>query len=323
MLSIIFTVILVIVAVVAFAVGVHGGRKAKGAEYSHDRDDALAMSFGGRFVGVVALLIAVVIMLFAVTTSVGAKHVGVQTTFGKVSDATLDPGLHFKSPFSKVTEIDATVQTDEYQGKSCIRVRIGDGNTACTAATIRWSVSPRQANQVYADFRSGQHSDDPTEALRDAVVSTQFKAALNTVMGTYDPTAGFEDTGDLSTGNVTFVPDYADLDSKVTTAMEKQTKGLVNITSITISEVVFSEKTEKRISDFQSEIAKTRIAKQAQATAAQQAKANETLAKSVSKDPNVLVAQCLQALADKEFTPPAGFSCWPGGGSSVVVPSAK
>ena len=55
------------------------------------------------------------------------------------------------------------------------------------------------------------------------------------------------------------------------------------------------------------------------------AEANRKLSSSVSNDPNVLVSRCFDILsemvASKEPVP-AGFTCWPGGGSGIVLPSA-
>lgn len=269
------------------------------------------------WVGLIVLLIAAVWLALASSAIVEAKQVGVKTTFGKPHENTLSSGFHWKAPWQNVTSIDATVQTDEYRGDDCIRVRIGDGNAACVYATNRWSVNDKNAATVYAEFRS----DDPTDSLRKAVVSTQFKAALNATFGTYDPTSQLEAGSDTKT--VTFAPDYNALADDVEQIMAEKVRGLVDIDSVTISYLKLDAKTEKRIADYQAELQKTKIAKQAQATAAEQALANQKLADSVSKDPNVLVAQCLQALAEGAFTPPAGFSCWPSGGSAVVVPSAK
>jgi hypothetical protein len=54
-----------------------------------------------------------------------------------------------------------------------------------------------------------------------------------------------------------------------------------------------------------------------------QAKANQIIQASVSNSPLVLVQQCMNAIADGTLAPPAGFSCWPGTGSGVVIPSAS
>lgn len=88
----------------------------------------------------------------------------------------------------------------------------------------------------------------------------------------------------------------------------------------------FDDSTQSRINAYQAEIGNTRVAEQKQQTAEAEAKANQMLAQSVSNDPNVLVSKCLDTLADMVEAGqqvPAGFSCWPGGGSALVVPSGN
>lgn len=259
-----------------------------------------------KLYAVIPLVLALVFLFFSMFTTVEAKQVGVQTTFGKVHESTLGAGPHLKAPWTKVTEIDSTIQTDEYKGDSCITVVLSDKNTACISATDRWSVNDENAGDVYAEFRT----DDPTGSLRDAVVSTQFKAAVNDVFGGYDATQEKR-------------PDYDGLAEEVLAKMEPKTRGLIDIESITISYIKPSEKLQTKIETIQAQEAKTRIATEAYQTALKQADANRALSESVSNDPNVLVAQCIDGLINGDFTAPAGFSCWPGGGSGVVIPSAK
>lgn len=263
-----------------------------------------------RTIGFVPLVLALIVAVFSMTTMVQAKQVGVLTTFGKPAERTLSSGLHFKAPWQKVTAIDATIQTDEYHGDTGIQVRLSDGNTAKVSATVRWSVSEENANDVYADFRS----DDPTESLRDAVVSTQFKAAMNSVFATFDP---------LTLADSENAVDYNALADEVTRVMLTRTNDLVNIESVTISLLSLDQKSQAKIDALIGEVAKTNIAKQAQATAEARAEANRILSESISNDPNVLVAQCFDLLAEGDFQPPAGFSCWPGGNGGVVIPGSK
>lgn len=265
-----------------------------------------AQGFPLKRFAAVFMILGLLCLFFSMFTTVEAKQVGVKTTFGKVSNDTLSAGPHLKAPWSKVTEIDSTIQTDEYRGDDCITVVLIDKNTACISATDRWSVNDDKANDVYAEFRT----DDPTGSLRDAVVSTQFKAAVNDTFGGYDATQQAR-------------PDYDDLASQVLTKFEAKTRGLIDIESITISYIKPSDKLQSKIEAIQAQEAKTRIATEALETAKKQAQANEALSASVSNDPNVLVAQCIEGLVNGDITNQPGFSCWPGGGSGVVIPSAK
>lgn len=257
-----------------------------------------------KLVGVVFLVLVLPLAFVAFTSRVEAKQVGVLTTWGKPSEKTYNAGLAFHMPWQKMTQIDATTQTNEYHGDESIKVILKDKNTADISATIRWAVNRPKANDVYADFRS----DDPTDSLRKAVVSTQFKAALNSVFSDYDATA--EDSTSTT-----------ELSEKVQDIMETKTDDLVVLKSITISYIKPDKAVQKKIDALQTQRGATKVANEKIVTAEAEAKANKILSNSVSNDPNVLVSKCLDLIADGAFDPPAGFSCWPGGGGSVVLPS--
>lgn len=254
--------------------------------------------------GLIPLFIALIVLAFSATAVVQAKQVGVLTTFGKPAERTLNSGLHFKAPWQKVTSIDATTQTNEYHGDTALDVILADKNTAKISATIRWSVNRENANDVYADFRS----DDPTDSLRKAVVSTKFKAAMNSVFNSYDATSEDQKTPE-------------ELAAQVQEILLSETDELVNVKSITISYIKPDEAVQRKIDALQTQRGATRVAEEKKATAKAEAEANRLLSASISQDPNVLVSKCLDLIADGAFTPPAGFSCWPGGGGSVVIPS--
>lgn len=96
----------------------------------------------------------------------------------------------------------------------------------------------------------------------------------------------------------------------------------IQVVSVTVSYLRLSDTTQARLNDYQAEVARTRIAQQAEQTAIAQAKANRKLANSVSNNPNVLVSRCLdiwQRIVDAGGAPPVGTSCWPGGNSGVIV----
>ena len=103
-------------------------------------------------------------------------------------------------------------------------------------------------------------------------------------------------------------------------------QAMAQVESITISYMQLSENTQKKLDDYVAAIGETRIAEQKQQTAAAQAEANGLLSSSVSNNPNVLVSKCLDTLAEsmeKGYQLPAGFSCWPGGGTGVVIPGTN
>lgn len=327
-----FLVILAIIAFVARGVFKSGVKAAQeevdkyrenGVQTYEDRqrmedaeqkvnDDSLGAT-GALAAALVLLGIAGIVMFFACSAIVEAKQVGVVSRYGKVHEQTMSPGWNWKTPFDKVTEIDATTQTDEYKGKDAIQVRLKDGNTAEVYTTVRWSISPENASKVYSEFRS----DDPTDSLRKAMVSTQFKAAANAEFASFDPLslAGIEGA----------TPDYKALAEGVQTRLEDETEGLVKVRSVTVSLIKLDKRSQKNLDEYVAQVAKTRVAKEAKETAIAQAEANRELASSIAKDPNVLVNKCLDTVAEaiaSGASLPAGYNCL-GNGSAVVVPSTR
>jgi len=59
---------------------------------------------------VVVLLLLVGVLVFSSARTVQVGHVGVVTSFGKIINGTLDPGLHFVMPWHSVVPIDCRVK---------------------------------------------------------------------------------------------------------------------------------------------------------------------------------------------------------------------
>jgi len=274
--------------------------------------------WGSRAVSVLSLAL-IAIMCF---TTVSAKNVGVAVTFGAVSENTRAPGIQTKLPWTKIIEIDGTIQTDQYSGENCIAVRIGDGSQACAEIVNRWQINPEKAAGIYEQHRS----DDPTQSFRSAIVSTQLKQSVQEALKNYNPIAQLKAVGgdELST-DLSFAPDYGEISKVIEDDMKKRLsdKNQAQIEGITFSYLKLSENTQRKLDDYVAAIGETRIATQQRETAKAQAEANKELSASVSNDPNVLVSRCFDMLKDASQTGyqlPAGFSCWPGGGSGVVIP---
>lgn len=272
-----------------------------------------------------AAVVGVIILASMSFTVVSAKNIGVAVNFGAVSQTTLSPGLNMKAPWTKVIEIDGTMQPDKYGdggGAECIKVRIGDGSEGCATIVNRWSVNAQNAAQVYSDFRS----NDPTQSFKEAIVSNDLAQSVQEALRTYNPIAELRAVASNDTSaNLSFTPDYAKLSKPIEDDMKKrmEVRGLANIEGVTLSYLTISPNTQKKLDDYIAEVGATRIATQQKETAKAQAQANRELSASVSKDPNVLVSRCFDTLNEatqKNYQLPAGFSCWPGSGSTMIVP---
>jgi regulator of protease activity HflC (stomatin/prohibitin superfamily) len=280
-----------------------------------------------RWTGPVAIGVALVFFALFSWTQIGAKNVGVLTTFGKPSERTLSPGFHFTWPWQETTEIDGSVQSKEYEGDSCIYVKIGDGSRSCVTTTINWRITPENAYIVYSDYRDDDDYDNPVDAYWGKVLSKQFKAAIQSVFADYNPVAGLETIGgENKATDLSFAPDLPVYEERMREQMNERLGDdpLAEILSISMSYFSFSESTQATIDAFTKAVGETRVAAQREETAEAEARANEALSDSISNDPNVLVSKCLDILNDameSGYALPAGFSCW-GAGNSVVIPGA-
>lgn len=255
-------------------------------------------------------VIAVLILMQSLFTIVPTREIGVVTSFGRPVK-TLPNGLHGKAPWQAVHKLDGTIQTDNHTGSQhCTDIRIGNESTACIDNTIRWRIRLDAGKRLYQDYRE-------LENIRDSLVTRELKAALNEVLSDYNPL-------DQIKNNAQGAPDLNEFSRKITRELRKLIGTDVEVLSVILPIIRFDDQTQSKINAYQAEVANTRIAEQKILTNRAQAKANAELKQSVSNEPNVLVAQCmdiLDAYQKKNIVPPIGFSCWPGGsGTSVVVP---
>jgi regulator of protease activity HflC (stomatin/prohibitin superfamily) len=265
-----------------------------------------------RKVTVVPFVLALLFFLVSILTIVPTREIGVVTSFGKPV-GNLPNGLHLKAPWEKVHMLDGTIQTDNHVGSDgCTDIRIGNESTACVDNTIRWRIKLDSGERLYQDYRE-------MENIRDSLVTRELKAALNEVLSDYNPLDQISKDGSGA-------PDLNKFSDQVTADLTNRVGDDVEIKSVILPIIRFDKQTQSKINAYQAEVANTRIAEQRTQTATAQSRANEALRKSVSKEPNVLVAQCLDTLAEmvkEKQQVPIGFSCWPGGsGSTVVLPKS-
>lgn len=59
-----------------------------------------------KFAGVVAAILAVVLMVISCFVTIPTGYTGIMTTFGKIDNRTLEAGLNFKAPWQKIVKMD-------------------------------------------------------------------------------------------------------------------------------------------------------------------------------------------------------------------------
>jgi len=259
--------------------------------------------------------LAVLCLLISSLVKVSTKNVGIETTFGATSGE-IGNGLHVKWPWEKVTEMDAAIQTDTFNGQNCIQVRIANQQTACVYINFQWRINPTQADELFRDYRTFDH-------VRDALVTRRLTAVVNEQLADYNPLNSVAGT-DLPKGEHRN-PSLAEIAKAVNKQMAQEiggTNGSIEVLSTIIPLITFDAETQGRINQLQQQVALTRVAQQQRRTNAAQAIANKALAASVNTSPNVLVSHCISILETmvKNSQPvPAGFSCWPGGSKLTGV----
>ncbi len=269
------------------------------------------------FLVICAAALCVLVSCFAI---VGTKKIGVVTSFNKPV-GTMSNGIHPKWPWEKVRELDGAIQTDNHlcgkgneQG-SGILVRIGNQSVSCLDVTVRWRIRQQQADALYRDYRSFDH-------IRDSLVTRDLTQSLNDVFVDYNP------LGNINDENVPVAPSLENMSNRVRTLLVGRAGSTgrigqqIEVLSVFIPIVHHDDQTQQKINQYQAARADTRIAQQKVQTARREAEANKVLSSSVSKDPNVLVSKCLDLVKSRGGSLPAGFTCWPGTSTAVVVPSA-
>lgn len=120
--------------------------------------------------------VTVALTLFLSMTTVDARSVGIQTSFGRYTD-TLDPGLQFVAPWSSVEEFTTRLQTVDMEGKESVSVTYKGGGSGRVDATSRWAISSQQGpNGAKALWEKYRDFDTVTATLvnreaRDAVIN--------------------------------------------------------------------------------------------------------------------------------------------------------
>ncbi|HVX24571.1 MAG TPA: SPFH domain-containing protein [Candidatus Saccharimonadales bacterium] len=279
-----------------------------------------------KYVSIALWCLVGVFMFFSSMTVVSARNIGIVTEFGHPSGE-LSNGFHMIAPWAKVTEFNARIQTEQNTTRSdCTNVRIANQSVACVENILRWRIKPGAGDELfknYSDFNE----------VSAKLVDPANKAALNEVFRTYDPLAALAKQAadikagvDTPTSSVSSDENQAELDQQVEAQLDKTIGSQVEVLSVNITIVYYDNSTESKLSQFQAAIAQTRIAKQNILTAEAQATANQKLSASLSHNPNVLTSKCLDTINElaqegKTGVLPAGFTCFPGGQSSVVVPA--
>jgi regulator of protease activity HflC (stomatin/prohibitin superfamily) len=275
---------------------------------------------GWRVGGVVAVIFALLVFMVSGIKSVPTKSIGVATSFGKVTGQPYGPGIHETwQPWKHVNIIDETIQTttfevDQKTGRGGLDVRIGGQQTARLDVTIQWRVLDTAADGLFSNYAN---QGPLMGEIQNAVVVRELKQVVNQVMGDYNPIQ------DVAANSAVSNSQFSTFGPKVLAAMRHDIGGRISVISVLMPLAHYDSSTQARLNTIQAQYAETAIAKQQVITNEAVAAANQKLAASVSHDPNVLVAQCLQitqaAIKAGYNGLPAGWNCFGGGANSLAL----
>ena len=112
-----------------------------------------------------AVLIAAFIVISSCITQVPTGHTGVITTFGKVSDHTLDSGMHFILPWQKVVKMDNRIQRAT-ESLSCFS---SDIQEVSMLYTLNYQISQKDAMTIYRTIGSDYYNTVIVPTVQEVV----------------------------------------------------------------------------------------------------------------------------------------------------------
>lgn len=250
-------------------------------------------------VGSFAIVVAVIFLLFGLFTIVGTRQVGIVTSFNKPTGETFSNGLHFKAPWVNVTEFDAAVQNDVYNGDNRISVRLGNNSTALADANIRWQIKQDAADELFVQYKT-------FDGVKSNLIDRNLRVALNESFGGFDPLAP---ENEAKTNNLAAVT------TKSLKLLREKVGDQVEILDVSVPIIDYDEQTEQRINAINgSKADQTRALIEAQ-TAETRANAAKALANMPPPDLRIAISACLNKMAETGNN----LNCLPIGGG--VVPT--
>lgn len=119
-----------------------------GSTLKEDKRMERKFHFSGKLLGAIVIVLAAVIVLSNCVKEVPTGHTGVVTTFGKVEDYTLEAGVHFINPFSKVIKIDNRTQKQSVE----MNAFSSDIQEVQVIYTINYSIDKANAQNLYKNI---------------------------------------------------------------------------------------------------------------------------------------------------------------------------
>jgi len=158
--------------------------------------------------GVGCALLAIIVLLISIITTVGVGNVGVPVTFGRTG-ADLQPGIHLVAPWTNVVSMNVQTQSLDmlHQDGNQTTVRSSDNVSSNVDVSVLYAVDKSSASSLYrtvgVDYLNAVIIPTVRSALQDQ--SVQFKAVDLNAAGraAYQSAVSTELTKELSPRGIT------------------------------------------------------------------------------------------------------------------------
>lgn len=253
--------------------------------------------FGGIASTVVAFIVGLAVFLGFSATTVDARAVGIQTSFGKYVD-TLDNGFHLTAPWSSVEEFSTNVQDLDLT----VPVSFDGGSSGEVKMTALWAIESKDAQELWQDWKD-------FDRVRDRLVGPATRTATAAAFSAYTP-----DTAKDGANRVTIE------DAIGTTLAELKASG-VEVRSIQITDVKLGDRAQAAVDRIVEATANTQRAQEEQERAKIDAETARIQAE--TQTPDTIQRRCLEILnnwdASKNGNAPALLNCNFGANSQTPV----
>lgn len=220
--------------------------------------------------GVLAAVLAIIGLALS-TTTVDARAIGIQTSFGKYRH-TLNSGVHLVAPWSDVEEWTTRNQTlrlsgngaakehDNFVTEPSVTVRLGTQSEAYVDATITWNITAKSAEELWRQYKTFY------DARRDYVTPAAIAGVVAAFDG-YNPFASI--VAATTPDQHVSVEQWSE---RITDKLRPvyESRG-VHLISVQVTRVAYDQRTEDKLRQYADAVADTRIATQTVETAKQQA----------------------------------------------------
>ncbi|MFJ8645577.1 prohibitin family protein [Streptomyces sp. NPDC093546] len=291
----ILSILLLIAAAVLFFVGRGGDRRG------------LTLGAAG------ALLAGLFAALSSCLHVISAYEVGVPVTFGKVGSP-MTSGMNFTSPFTNVTTFSTRPVDLNLSDKDVVEVRSSQGGVMYAEVTVKWSVTPAKAVELYKLAGS-------EEAIQQRLVFPDSREIIRNVFARHTSEEGYASAREKINAEI------GDL------IEERLAPRGIAVTTVNLRNVKPSDQLQgqidRKIQQQQATERATEAALTAKAEAERRrveaegiAKANKILSDSLTD--KVLLNQCIEAFKEAAAKNPVyAVPCGGGSGNPLIVDGTK